>query len=128
MKTRVNNPNRAQYYDYGGRGITICDEWEASFEVFRDWAVSNGYSDELTLDRIDNDKGYCPSNCRWATRKQQTDNRRSDNSRKVLCIESGKIYKSAKIAAKDVGCGRTNIVEALSGRTHTACGFHWRYV
>ena len=72
MKTRVYNPNRPQYSDYGGKGISVCCEWRNSFEAFRDWAMRNGYRDDLTIDRID--------------------------------------------------------VEALSGRSETASGYHWKYV
>lgn len=59
---------------YKGRGITYCDEWK-EWEVFKEWALTNGYSDALSLDRIDNNKGYSPDNCRWATQKEQTRNR-----------------------------------------------------
>lgn len=68
------------------RGITICDEWKESFESFRDWSLSNGYRDDLEIDRIDSSKGYSPENCRWATRQQQMRNigvrkRKRKNSR-----------------------------------------------
>ena len=61
---------------WAGRGIKVCEEWENSFESFRDWALGNGYKDNLTLDRIDNDKGYSPDNCRWVTKAEQNKNRR----------------------------------------------------
>lgn len=72
MKGRCFNKKNKRY---GGRGITVCPEWSESFEAFRDWALANGYRDNLTLDRKDNDGNYEPSNCRWATQKEQQNNR-----------------------------------------------------
>lgn len=77
MKARCFNPNRKMYQYYGGRGIKVCDEWKDSFQAFYDWAMSNGYEDHLTIDRIDNDGNYCPENCRWVSVQTQNCNKRS---------------------------------------------------
>lgn len=76
MHTRCYNKNISQYKDWGGRGIKICDEWKDNFQTFYDWSMSNGYNDKLSIDRIDNNGNYEPSNCRWATVKQQNRNSR----------------------------------------------------
>lgn len=89
MKNRCNNAAGQDYDNYGGRGITVCEEWERDYVTFRDWALANGYDDKLSLDRIDNDKGYGPNNCRWATAKQQASNRRPRRwAKKPKTIES----------------------------------------
>lgn len=76
IKNRCLDKNNKHYSDYGGRGITICEEWKENYETFRDWALANGYQDGLTIDRIDNDKGYYPENCRWVSQNIQSQNTR----------------------------------------------------
>lgn len=76
MKKRCYNQNTSEYERYGGRGITVCEEWINSSDAFIEWALSHGYKEELQIDRIDNNKGYSPDNCRWVTPKVNMNNRR----------------------------------------------------
>lgn len=76
MKNRCQNPNNHAYSNYGGRGIEVCKEWSDSFVCFKEWADSHGYEEELTIERVDIDKGYCPDNCTWITKSKQAQNRR----------------------------------------------------
>ena len=77
MVDRCNNPNCISYKNYGAKGIKVCDEWENDKLKFFEWAFANGYKKTLTLDRIDNFKGYSPENCRWVTYKEQGRNKRN---------------------------------------------------
>lgn len=87
IRNRCGRSTASDYKYYGGRGITICDEWMRSFEAFYNWAMSNGYHEDLTIDRIDVNGNYEPSNCRWVTMKEQAHNKR--NSTPAVSTEGG---------------------------------------
>lgn len=72
MKYRCYNPNCSEYKDYGGRGISVCDEWLNDYQSFKEWALNNGYHDDLTIERIDVNGNYCPENCTWIPLKDQS--------------------------------------------------------
>lgn len=78
MKRRCYDTSRKRYEYYGGKGITVCEEWKNSFIAFRKWALSNGYQDGLQIDRIDSNGNYCPENCRWVTPHQNKMNKTSN--------------------------------------------------
>lgn len=115
MKDRTLNEKSNMYKNYGGRGIDICDKWK-EFSSFKEWSLKNGYTEDLTIDRIDNNKGYNPFNCRWTTKNIQARNTRrimSTNTsgfRGVSESKDGKRKKrfqaSIRINGKDKYIGR----------------------
>ena len=82
MKTRCYSTTNARFHRYGGRGIKVCEAW-LEFSPFRDWALLNGYTDELTIDRINNDGNYGPSNCEWVTIQENLKRRNKANGWKT---------------------------------------------
>lgn len=108
MIKRCYNKNIKHYQNYGARGIGVCPEWRESFVVFKDWAFANGYTDRLTLDRIDNDGNYCPENCRWATMKEQSANKRAprSNTSGTLGVGWDKTSNKWRASANNTTIGR----------------------
>lgn len=76
MKTRCTNPNVICFKNYGGRGIKVCNEWANSYPTFEKWSIEHGYNDELTIERIDVNKDYCPDNCKFIRKEEQSKNTR----------------------------------------------------
>ncbi|MDQ7818705.1 MAG: hypothetical protein RDU14_16890 [Melioribacteraceae bacterium] len=114
MKRRCSKPKASGYKDYGGRGIKVCNEWANDFKVFYDWAIANGWQKGLQIDRIDNDGHYEPSNCRFLTKKKNSQNQR----RTVLSPETVEEIKHLRETKK---WGRKKIADAL-GLTVGAVG------
>ena len=106
LKSRTSNPNSPDYKWYGGRGITVCDEWKNDYIAFEKWAVENGFSSGLTIDRIDPDGNYEPSNCRWIPQEKQQRNRRS-NAILTMNGESHCIAEWAEI----IGCSKQSLYQ-----------------
>lgn len=114
MRRRCNKEDYYAYPNYGGRGITVCEEWHKSFKSFYDWAIDNGYHKGLSIDRIDNDKGYSPDNCRWTTYTEQARNTRSTklNIKAVRDIRESK-QSSRELSEKyNVTMGHINEIRA----------------
>lgn len=107
MKERCLNPNSKKYPDYGGRGIKLSEEWD-SFEKFYQWSIENGYTEDLTLDRIDVNGDYEPSNCRWADMKVQSNNKRNNRY-----IEHNGITKTLSEWAEHYGIKRVTLASRL---------------
>lgn len=108
MRTRCNNPNYDKYQWYGGKGVTVCDEW-SSFKPFREWALSHGYQDSLTIDRIDPNSNYNPENCRWVDRKAQANNRTSNR----MITYNGKT-QSMQLWAEELGINASTFKQRLN--------------
>lgn len=115
MRERCNNKKNNAYDRYGGRGIVVCDEWQDNYLEFEKWALSNGYADNLSIDRINVNGNYSPSNCRWATAQEQADNKRSN-----ILITIGKITHNLQ-----QWCDIYNITRSTVNTRVRVCG--WSY-
>lgn len=113
IKDRCCNSKCKAYSGYGGRGITICNEWRYNFMSFYNWANENGYKKGLSIDRIDNNGNYCPENCRWTTMKEQNNNRR-DN---IIVNYNGNligIIDAAKLSGINLSTLRSRVIKNYS--------------
>lgn len=104
MKSRCYDSKNREYNNYGGRGINVCEEWKKDFVSFYTWAINNGFRDDLTIDRIDNNKGYSPDNCRWITNREQQRNKRN-----TIYLTYGGIEKSLSEWSEVTGISRSTI-------------------
>jgi hypothetical protein len=153
MVNRCGNPKDKHYELYGGRGIRVCAEWRENVDLYREWAVKNGWAKELQLDRIDPDGNYCPENCRFVSPTTNMLNRRKTPkmlahvarmrlkidreatlrrirescSHPVVCVETAITWPSIIAAAKAHKIGRPSLRSALCDAKKTAASYHWRY-
>jgi hypothetical protein len=109
MRSRCFNINDQNYFRYGERGIMVCNEWKNNFQLFYNWAINNGYQENLTLDRKNNNGNYEPDNCRWTTMKVQT-----NNTRKNIYIEINGITKHISEWVKETGLNYNTIITRMS--------------
>jgi len=120
MKNRLKDPKKS----YTRRGITMCPEWEV-FENFLEWALKTNFDTDLELDRIDNNKGYSPDNCRWVTHAENTRNRSRSGNQFAVVSDLGEWYSSAQTASAAHGIHKNGVSKAVNaGRK--AAGKYWR--
>ncbi|MCF6777856.1 hypothetical protein L3V83_14910 [Thiotrichales bacterium 19X7-9] len=129
IKKRCNNHNSKIYKYYGERGIKVCDEWSNDFKIFYDWSMLNGYKQGLEIDRIDNDKGYSPDNCRFVTTSINLRNRRGRGKSKFIGVTWHKQSKKWRVRLGTengrIGLGYfTNEIEAARAY-NIACAKHY---
>ena len=145
IKQRCLNPKTPTYHRYGGRGIKVCKEWRESFVTFRDFCLENGWKRGLQIDRTDNNQGYSPDNVRFVTRsvnirnseitplklkalQDNAEKARAHNQKPVKCIETGQIWRSAKIASLDRGEYAQAVSQAIMRNNGLRKGFHFAYL
>lgn len=125
IKKRCLDENSERYHQYGGRGIKVCEEWLESFDNFAEWALSNGYADDLTLERIDVNGDYCPENCKWITLQEQAFNKRDTRwveyrgeriQLRILCERLGVTYDTVHDRIYKRGWSVEDAIEKQSQR------------
>jgi hypothetical protein len=144
MKARCYNKSCQCFSRYGGNGINICAEWLEDYGAFAGWATTHGYRNHLTIDRIDNARGYSPDNCQWISREENTARQtasekqmiaRRKNMKKgyvaaqkpVVCLETGEVFPSGRIAARAMGFS-DGAVSAAMVRGGKCNGLTWMRV
>lgn len=129
IRQRCNNPNDKDYPDYGGRGISVCQEWDESPETFVMWALTNGYRDGLSIDRIDVNGDYCPENCRWATWTQQARNKRIEKANKTgvngVHMDRNKYRATIYVNSKRIDLGRYETLEEAAAARKRGEALYW---
>ena len=113
MKSRCYNPHEEGYFCYGMRGVKVCDEWRDSFKSFLEWSLENGYSDDLTIDRINSNGDYEPSNCRWASAKEQLENRRAPSTLKERLARVRHAIKQLATEVKELKKERKKMINLM---------------
>lgn len=128
VKKRCYSKAEPRYKDYGERGIKMCDEWLASFDNFADWSLSNGYSDKMTIERIDVNGDYCPENCKWITSQEQSFNKRTTRwvnykgehiQLKILCERENVCYDTVHDRIYKRGWSVDKAIETSSQRENS---------
>lgn len=140
MRARCGGKDPQYKNRYFDRGITICEEW-SDWPTFAKWALENGFSEELTLDRTNNDEGYFPENCRFVTTKENSQNRDRDNlvksfrksktkihARPFVCCETNQIFLTRKGASRKIGIDDTAIGRVLNGMYRQMRGYTFKYI
>lgn len=127
MQTRCYNKKHERFPCYGGKGIKVCDIWLNSYEAFKKWALNNGYTDELTIDRIDSDKDYCPDNCRWISLSFNSIRANGENVKYKAISPEGEVYllTGYTLFCKEHGLNRGNVSSMINGKNHVKTVKGW---
>lgn len=142
LKMRCYNPNNRNYKWYGAKGVAMCDEWKNSYKAFEDWILSQpNYSKDMVLTRIGDTGNYEPSNCVLKTASENLKEMHiknpnvikkalMHNTKKVMCVETGDIYDSAKEAALKLNLNKCSVSDSANpkNRQKYAGGYTWRYI